>query len=120
MKRVVFAAVAVLALSTTAVLAGEGNNEPFEFKTPGVTRAAPFAAGQNQGTRVYSWSGEQAGASPLVQPTSSEAGVQTANSLPLGFSGRGYVQPASNLANARHPVPMHLAIDRVAGPAKQG
>ena len=118
MKRVVFAAVAVLALSTTAVFAGEGNGEPFEFQTPGVTRAVPVAAGQ--GTRFYSWSAGQTGIGALVQPTSSEAGVQSVNSLPLGFSGRGYVQPASDLANARHPVPMHLATDRVAGPGKQG
>ena len=118
MKRVVFAAVAVLALSTSAVFAGEGNGEPFEFQTPGVTRAAPVAAGQ--GTRFYSWSGGQAGVGALVQPTSSEAGVQSANSLPPGFSGLGYVRPASTLANARHPVPMHLATDHVAGSGKQG
>lgn len=112
MKRVVLAAVAVLAFSSTAALAGEGNGEPFDFHVPGLSRAT--APSQNAGTRVLPRSGEQSGPGALVQPASSEAGVQTANSLPPDFSPQPVAQPQPDLAaTARRAAAMHLADEKL-------
>ena len=90
-KTVLFAALAVTAWSLPA-LAGEGNGEPFPFRSNGVTATTSgprqsFDVGSSAYPDVAGRAGTTVGLANIgiVPETGSEQSIQTANSLPPGF-----------------------------------
>ena len=114
MKYVVAAAAAALALSSSAAFAS-GEHEPFPFAGPGrtVMVTKPFR-GSPAGFKVPDALVEANSTKLFVAPRSSEAGVQTANSLPVGFAEPTGHAPQTELAGdaARRAAAMHLADDK--------
>jgi len=91
MKTILIAALAVSALAATPALAGEGNGEPFPFRSRGITTfAAPQRA--DVGSAAYpdvrgrSGTFVEMSAGSVVPDTGTEAPIQTANSVPTGFT----------------------------------
>lgn len=82
-------ALAALTIAAAPSFAGEGNGEPFAYRTPGVTAQAAQRVA-DVGSAAYPDVAGRPGthltvaASDLVPQTGSEAPVQTANSLPAG------------------------------------
>ena len=112
--KTILLALAAVTLAAAPSFAGEGNSEPFPYRTPGTTTyvaqqvadvgsaAYPDVTGR-PGTNLM------VATADLVPQSGSEAPVQTANSLPVGAAqgAVAYVQltPASSgftaLASAR-------------------
>ena len=92
MKTIILAAAAALMLNTGTALAGEGEGEPFPFRAPGLTTSVNPAVHANTASEPYpDLAGYptqiEAAINPdLVPPNSSEGIIQTAASLPRGFS----------------------------------
>lgn len=91
MKTILFALVASTALAMP-VLAAEGNGEPFPLRTPGVTTNVSRQQRADVGSAAYPNVIGRPGsaltqvAGDIVPDTGNEAVVQTANSLPRGFT----------------------------------
>lgn len=108
-KTILFAALASAALTLPAV-AGEGNGEPFPFRSRGVTTTVSQAQLADVGSNAYPNVAGRPGtvlnlfAGGVVPETGSEQPIQTANSLPRGFEAG---MPA--FAQLRPAVPTLLA-----------
>ena len=94
MKTTLFAAAAALSLvAATAVHAasgGAGNGDPFPFRAPGTTVVNPPSYADTGSIAYPALSGRPSqvvtvGGPGAVPMTGSQAGVETANSLPRGF-----------------------------------
>ena len=90
MKTTLLAAAAALSLATATAHAARGDSDPFPFRAPGITVVTPQATADT-GSQAYpdltgrpSWV-MTAGGPDAVPMTGSQAGVETANSLPRGF-----------------------------------
>ncbi len=114
LKATFTAAVAVLSLLAGPVLAeSEGNGDPFPFQAGlQATAGSPFAT--ETGSTAYprtTGNTTQPSALARLEPASgSEAGVQTANSLPRGFDNGSVASTQASsvnryLANHPHRVP---------------
>ena len=114
MKYVVAAAAAALALSSSAAFAS-GEYEPFPFAAPGrtVVVTKPYR-GSPVGFKVPDALVEANSSKLFVTPRSSEAGVQTVNSLPVGFAEPAGGAPRTELAGdaAQRAAMMHLADEK--------
>lgn len=90
MKSILLAAVAAISLTAAARAESEGAGDPFAHRAPGVTviNGQPYA---DSGSAAYldlhrPSMAVMAGGADTVPATGSDAGVQTANSLPRGFA----------------------------------
>lgn len=91
MKITLIAAIAALALGAAAsAQAGEANNEPFPVPGAGAYVLANPATVADTGSQAFPAFAGQGGmavaASETIQPNSSQAEVESANSLPRGFA----------------------------------
>lgn len=91
MKTILLALAASTALAMP-VFAAEGNGEPFPLRTPGVTTSVSQQQRADVGSSAYPNVVGRPGsaltqlAGDIVPDTGNEAPVQTANSLPRGFT----------------------------------
>ena len=124
MKLTLLAAAAALSIVTAAAHAeSEGAGDPFAFSAPGITFAAPRAYADTGSANYPDLRGrpsETATADHLdaAPAAGSEGSVQTANSLPRGFSD-GTVAEAQARSVARffaeRAGPLRLAAPGLAG-----
>ena len=91
MKTALLAAVAALSLATATAHAARGDSDPFPFRAPGITMVSPPAYAADTGSQAYpDLTGRPsqvvtAGEFDGMPMTGSQAGIETANSLPRGF-----------------------------------
>lgn len=87
--KTILLAFAALTIAAAPSFAGEGNGEPFPFRTPGWTTQTGQQVA-DVGSEAYPDAAGRPGTQPMVATahqvlqTGSEASVQTANSLPVG------------------------------------
>ena len=91
MRFILFAATIAAGLSAHAAYAGEGNGDPFPFRAPGVTttfsgyKALPPGLDDPFPYRSPGQAVSQVDRDRMVPAPGSQAPVQSANSLPVGF-----------------------------------
>lgn len=108
-------AAAALSLVAGAAFAGEGNGDPFPFTAAGQVMTLnnyKQAAGANQNPYPFTMPGTRMVVGQVLPSNGSAGAVQTANSLPAGFSdgvpGQANVNPMTRVPTqlAQPTVPM--------------
>ena len=111
------ATIAAAGMIAHAAYAGEGNGDPFPFRAPGVTttfngyKALPPGLDDPYPFRAPGQAVSQSDRDRMAPAPGSQAPVQSANSLPVGFEDG----PAAMYARTRPAVPSAVAQSARAG-----